>query len=98
MNNQYINNPPTTILFLLMISYNYNQLLYIGYGTFAVKDFKQGDFLLEYRGERIAAKEGCNIEKQLTAEEAAFLYYFKFKKKIMWQVIFFIVYRCTILL
>ncbi|CAH3129002.1 unnamed protein product, partial [Porites lobata] len=50
---------------------------YIGRGVFATEPFKKGDFLLQYRGERITGSEGEHREKNYPDEAGNFLYFFK---------------------
>ena len=50
---------------------------YIGQGLFAKKEFHAGDFLLEYRGERLQEHEG---EKR----RSKYIYFFRHNSKICW--------------
>lgn len=52
---------------------------YIGKGVFATREFKNGDFLLQYKGELISAKEGEQREKEYSSEQGSFLYFFQWK-------------------
>ena len=48
-----------------------------GYGVFTTKEFKTGDFLLEYRGDLISHKDGLQREKTYKSSQGSFLYFFK---------------------
>lgn len=51
-----------------------------GQGVFSLCSFKQGDFLLEYAGERISAEE-ANIRSNRGNN---FLFGFKYKDRYQW--------------
>ena len=55
-------------------------LHYTGFGVFAEKDFRAGDFLLEYVGKIITEEEA--FERQRKCDENIFFY--KNKGKSMW--------------
>ena len=61
----------------------------LGEGVFTTQSFVEGDFLLEYFGELVTdyqtAKRLDYIYKE--ADLGCFMYYFKYKEKIMWYVI-----------
>ena len=48
-----------------------------GYGVFAAKGFEKGDFLLEYCGRRISAKEADKVNHN-------YLFGFKYAGKYIW--------------
>jgi len=50
----------------------------IGYGVFATKDFHQGEFLLDYRGNFIDPVKGDTFPDQ------TFLYYFQLNGDSYW--------------
>jgi len=50
---------------------------FLGHGVFAKRNFDKGDFLLHYQGELLSYKKALSQEKMYSAEERAFMYYFK---------------------
>ena len=59
----------------------------IGYGVFATKKFIKGSFVVEYKGELLSYKEGCQREiDQANAPETrhSYLYLFKCNEKRYW--------------
>ena len=51
-----------------------------GKGVFATREFKNGDFFLQYKGKLISAKEGEQCEKEYSSEQGSFLYFFSGKE------------------
>ena len=68
----------------MLLSFNLQN--YIGRGVFATEPFKKGDFLLQYRGERITGSEGEHREKNYPDEAGNFLYFFKDLHGTYWYV------------
>ena len=56
-------------------------LIISGSGVFATQTFKEGAFLLEYRGDLISLKEAKRREKMYEETEAGSLYRFKNREK-----------------
>lgn len=48
----------------------------IGYGLFTTKQFRKGDFLLEYAGEHISSEEGEKREDDYPESMGNFLFFF----------------------
>ena len=55
-----------------------------GKGVFATKDFRAGEFLLEYHGELISNEEACRREQCYPSRLGSFLFFFKLRKKELW--------------
>uniref|UniRef100_K1PFJ0 Histone-lysine N-methyltransferase pr-set7 n=1 Tax=Magallana gigas TaxID=29159 RepID=K1PFJ0_MAGGI len=49
----------------------------IGKGVFAKKDYKKGEFILEYDGELISRREGENREKNYSSALGSYIFFFK---------------------
>lgn len=49
---------------------------FIGSGVFATRSFLKGEFLLEYQGEHVTAKEGERRDGCYSSEEGSFLFFF----------------------
>ncbi|XP_053389498.1 uncharacterized protein LOC123565665 [Mercenaria mercenaria] len=57
---------------------------YKGFGVFATKNFRRGDFILEYRGSLIAKEDAEVLElKHARAGEGCFMFFFSFNGKQM---------------
>ena len=52
---------------------------FAGYGVFSKVEFKAGDFLLKYYGDKITEEEGLSRMKRPKAENKFFFYSFKDK-------------------
>ena len=50
------------------------QIVFVGKGVFATKDFQKGDFLLEYRGERITRIQYKQLEEYYTKERLSYVF------------------------
>ena len=57
----------------------------IGKGVFATRDFRAGDFLLEYHGELIAIEEARRREKSYPLALGSFLFFFRDKNSALMQ-------------
>jgi histone-lysine N-methyltransferase SETD8 len=56
-----------------------------GYGVFAEKDFKKGDYLMEYKGDLIEEKDAAMREEcYATQNLGCYLLFFKNSEKTMW--------------
>ena len=51
---------------------------------FAKKDFRRGEFLLEYAGECISAEQGQDREKNYPINLGSYLFFFYWNKKNLW--------------
>lgn len=72
----------STALIILEIVF----FVFIGYGLFAQKDFSQGDFLLEYVGDRITPEEAKKRDKTYARNKVnkCFIYNFQHLGKKEW--------------
>ena len=61
--------------------------LHTGYGVFAKKLYSKREFLLEYDGELLPAKEGYKREKEYPEERGSFLYFFRDQGRSYWYVV-----------
>ena len=59
-------------------------LLLTGYGTFTTREFAQGDFLLQYRGEIITHEEGEHRQENYPVDKGSFLFFFQDKGGKYW--------------
>lgn len=48
------------------------------------KEFQQGDFLLEYRGELLSLQEGEKREEEYPEDKGSFLFFFQHDGKVKW--------------
>lgn len=53
------------------------QSWFAGKGVFAKKDYKKGEFILEYDGELISRREGENREKNYSSGLGSYIFFFK---------------------
>ena len=58
--------------------------LSVGKGVFTTKPFQSGDFLLQYKGEHIDAKEGERREEEYSDDLGSFMFYFQWDGKTNW--------------
>ena len=57
----------------------------IGFGVFATKEFKTGEFLMEYHGSLLTQKEANALEKKhAKSNEGCFMFFFKHEGKQFW--------------
>lgn len=54
---------------------------FVGFGIFVTRDHDKGEFLLDYAGDLLSAKEGHKIEKKEC------IYFFKLKENAYWYVV-----------
>jgi SET domain-containing protein len=54
-----------------------------GYGVFAERAFKEGDFLLEYRGNLMKYSEALKLERS-SQINGSWMYYFRYKDAKHW--------------
>ncbi|CAH3186026.1 unnamed protein product, partial [Porites lobata] len=52
-----------------------------GKGVFTTREFKSGDFLLEYRGEIVGRKEAEERENKYLPHHGSFMYFFQWEGK-----------------
>lgn len=57
---------------------------FTGKGIFTAKDFKKGDFLLEYRGDLLEYSEAKEKEKQYNEDDGSFMFYFRYYEVSKW--------------
>lgn len=58
-----------------------------GYGVVAEKEFRKGDFLVEYKGDLIQADEAARREKLYAKKRhGCFMFFFKHNGHTMWYV------------
>ena len=68
----------------------WNYIIYIhlicnsGKGVFALRNFAEGEFLLEYQGELISYKEGSRRMAEYPQHLGSFIYLFNYKNKKFW--------------
>jgi len=60
------------------------EIFFAGKGLFVTNNFKAGDFLAEYRGDMIDAKEADEREKRYRSHKHGYLYHFSHGGKNMW--------------
>ena len=63
----------------------YFLFIFIGFGVFATKSFKKGEFLLQYAGDVVTEERAQKLEIKYTkANKGSYMYFFKHAGKELW--------------